>query len=271
VDPRKELSAILRGGGGLGLCYRLMKTSLHEHVIIMANVEKACWDYYTEEITTVKSPADNLRRLWSLCFNQWASKHHLLATLRNSLLEKLDDMHIPMGESSYATKVLHFSWSLAAHLAWTMSKHSAPFDCYAAILQPGDQHGPTRQRGATLLKTHHENVLSLERAVPTIRAAKQVWEACLFLRMQPVRLVMELFRRDKYADQSPDGRHLLTGALANLPDNKIVEDIHGSLRIASKGNSNDKLSNVTIQEIINHTHVIEARNIRHAPAITEAR
>ena len=81
--------------------------------------------------------------------------------------------------------------------------------------------------------------------------------------MKPVRLLLEYFRRDKYKASSPMGRHLLIGLLALLADNKIAEDVHHGLRLASIANSNDKLSSQTIQDIINHSKVIELRGIPH--------
>ena len=35
VDPRAELQAILKGGGGLKLAYKLMKEGLYDHAKIM--------------------------------------------------------------------------------------------------------------------------------------------------------------------------------------------------------------------------------------------
>ena len=174
-----------------------------------------------------------------------------------------------MGQSPQATKTLHLSWTLAGKLAWTMSKHSAPFDCYSNILQPGDDHAEGRRANAALMKTHHENVLALESAMHEVPDAKDVWEACLFLSMQPVRVLLEYFRRDKYSPSSPQGRHLLMGGVATLADNKIVEDIHAPLRLATKGNCNDRLSRLTIQDVINHSDVIEARNINHRTAVSK--
>ena len=65
VNPTQELQAILKNGGGLKLAYRLMKSSLYEHACILTVVEQACWDYYTNELETCKSPADNLKRSWN--------------------------------------------------------------------------------------------------------------------------------------------------------------------------------------------------------------
>ena len=51
--------------------------------------------------------------------------------------------------------------------------------------------------------------------------------------------------------------------------NKIVEDIHAPLRLASKGNNNDRLSAPTIQDVINHSNVMEPRNINHKVSVSK--
>ena len=119
------------------------------------------------------------------------------------------------------------------------------------------------------MKTHHANVLSLELAKHQLTDANEVWETCLFLNMQTVRLLMEYFRRDKYSPCSPQGRHLLLVILAVTADNKIAEDVHAPLRLASKGNSNDKLSSCTIQDSRNHSDVMELRDINHTTAVSK--
>ena len=132
---------------------------------------------------------------------------HLFATLRQTLLEFewLEFMQIPMGASIKATKALHLAWTLTAKRAWTMAKHSAPPQCYANALRPGDEFAEARQARAAMMKTHHENVLSLEIARHNIADANEVWEACLYLHMQPIRLVWAYFRRDTYSALSPLG------------------------------------------------------------------
>ena len=270
VDPRGELQAILRNGGGLRLGYRLMKEALYEHVCILSTAEHACWDYYTREIVEVKSPADNLRRTWELS-QGWAAEPHLWATLQETLLDfdKLNFMQIPFGPSDKATKALHLSWTLAGKLMWTMSKNSAPPDCYADIVRTGDDEA--NRAMAAKMATHHQNIISLEAAMHTVPDAKAVWEACLYLNMEPVRLLLEYFRRDKYMPSSPLGRHLLIGLIALLADNKIAEDVHQSLRNAAAKNPNNKLSTQTIQDVINHSLVIENRGIAHKAAVSKDR
>ena len=269
VDPHHELQAILRNGGGLRLGYRLMKEALYEHTCIMSIAEHACWDHYTDEVVNIKSPADFLRRTWELS-TKWAAEPHLWATLQETLhaSHNLDFMQIPMGPSKKATKALHLSWMLTSQRMWTMSKHTAPPDCHARILEPSSDD-EAKAASETLLRTHHENILSLEAAVHTVADAKEVWSACLYLNMQPVRLMFEYFRHDRYSAASPLGRHLMMGLLAILPDNKIAEDVHASLRLASKGNSNDKLSSQTLQDVINHSSVLEDHSIPHKSSVSK--
>jgi len=233
--------------------------------------QKSCWDWYADELKNCKTPADNLKRTWALSGNGWAAEPHLFATLRVPLYENewLDFMQIPMGRSERATKALHKAWTLSGKRGWTMAKHSAPPDCWANILQPGDEHAAASQAAAALMRIHHANILSLENSRHETAEANEVWEACLFLNMQPVRVVLEYFRRDKYSPRSPLGRHLLMGLTATLPDNKIVEDVHNPLRLASKGNNNDKLASETIQDTINHSNVLEARGINHSTVVTK--
>ena len=99
--------------------------------------------------------------------------------------------------------------------------------------------------------------------------AKALWNDCLFLQTQPIRLMWEYYRRDKYNSQSALGQHLLQGMLAILADNKIAEDIHADLRLTTKGNSNLKLSRANIQDVINNSTVIEQRNMSHSIAVNE--
>jgi len=268
VDPRKELQAILKNGGGLRLGYRLMKQDLYQHVCIMSIAEKACWDYYTKEVLFIQSPADNLRRTWELS-RAWAAEPHIWATLEETLLTpaNLDFMQIPKGPSESATKALHLSWTLASKRMWTMGKYTAPPYCYAEVLRPGDELAS--HTCCDEMKTHHQNILSLETSMHIVTDSKELWEACLFLNMSPVRLVLEYFRQDRYRKSSPQGRHLLMGLVALLADNKIAEDIHAKLRLAAKHHANSKLAAQTIQDEINHSDVIEARHITHNVAVSK--
>ena len=94
-----------------------------------------------------------------------------------------------MGRNEKATKALHLAWTLAAKRVWTMSKHSAPPDCYANMLRHGDDFAEMRQASEAMMKSQHQNILSLESARRNIADARDVWDACLYANMPPIRLM----------------------------------------------------------------------------------
>ena len=185
-------------------------------------------------------------------------------------------MDIPFGQSRRATMALELCWMIGSKRGWTMANHSAPPDCYADMLRSVSESCKDQKENESLvkacvekMKAHHENMLRLERARHTVDEAQSLWDDCLILNMQPIRLMFEYFRRDRWNPMSPQGRHMLVSLLATLADNKIAEDVHASLRLAAKGNSNIKLSSHTIQDVVNHSKVIEERNIDHGPSVTK--
>ena len=101
-----------------------------------------------------------------------------------------------------------------------------------------------------------------------VPAANQMWNDMDFVRSQPIRLLFCFFERDQWRATSVAGRKLLTGLLCVLPDNKIVEDIHGYIRKEAKSHPNAKLTTSHLQEIIVRSKVFESRGIRHAAALS---
>ena len=74
-DPKAQLQAILKGGDGVGLAFKLMKTDLNRCVKILYVAEKACWTWYTNEIENTKSPLDGLAYSIKMA-NGWRSEKH---------------------------------------------------------------------------------------------------------------------------------------------------------------------------------------------------
>ena len=62
---------------------------------------------------------------------------------------------------------------------------------------------------------------------------------------------------------------MLKGQLIVLPDNKIVEDGHNSIRRDAKANSNTRLSLSHMQELVMQSDVLESRGIRHQSRVKE--
>ena len=59
--PAAELQALKSISGGIALAYKLMSSSLHQHVQILYIVSKPCWDWYTDQVQRVKTPAYGFR------------------------------------------------------------------------------------------------------------------------------------------------------------------------------------------------------------------
>ena len=260
-DPKAQLHAILKGGGGVPLAFQLMKSSLNTHVKIMYVAENASWDFYTQQIKDIKSPTDACQYSLRMADRGWQSEPHLwdtLAQLQNS--EKLRFMEIPMGESVWATRSLLLSWNVVMRRSWSLAKHSAPPESLSGLLDPAEE---TRTMTANKLKAEHQHFLLLERRALTLDDAAHLRKDIIFLDSPAVRVVFEFYARDKYDPMSASGRQTLRGHIVTLADNKIVEDIHQPLRLNARANINRKLSFRNIQKIILASEVLEKRGIAH--------
>ena len=109
TDPKAQLQAIVRSGGGLHLAYKLMKTDLLRHMKILYTLENACWDWYTAELKNTKTPRDGLLYNERMATG-WRFERHLSETLRPLWNpEDLNFMEIPMGMSKWADRSLEFA------------------------------------------------------------------------------------------------------------------------------------------------------------------
>ena len=123
-DPKAQLQAILKGGGGIGLAFKLMKSDLNRCVKILYVAEKACWTWYTNEIKNTKSPLDGLAYSIRMA-DGWRSEGHLWGTMAPLVKpEKLRFMDIPMGESIWADRALTLMWHIVMRRAWSNTKNN---------------------------------------------------------------------------------------------------------------------------------------------------
>ena len=136
TDPRKQLRAILAHGGGLPLVYKVMSDGLLDHTRILWYAEKACWDYYTENVTKLTRPLDALKCSIKLCNGKWKSEPHLWRILECTFCTPahLRKMEIPLGKSDLAHKAMMLAWNLVSQRSWTMSRHGCPPDSCAGNL-----------------------------------------------------------------------------------------------------------------------------------------
>ena len=74
------MQAILKGGGGVALAFKLMKSDLNRCAKILYVAENECWSWYTKEIEETKSPLHGLAYSIKMA-NGWRSEKHLLGTM----------------------------------------------------------------------------------------------------------------------------------------------------------------------------------------------
>jgi hypothetical protein len=74
-----------------------------------------------------------------------------------------------------------------------------------------------------------------------------------------MRLIFQIFESGKIRD----GEQFLGALIAGVPDTKIIEDIHGRVKLEAQGNANRKQSPAQVQSIINASNSFEARGIPH--------
>jgi hypothetical protein len=60
----------------------------HEHVKILYTVSNPCWDWYTDQVKSVKTPADGLRYSVQFAAGRWAKEPHLWQTIKHSLCDE---------------------------------------------------------------------------------------------------------------------------------------------------------------------------------------
>ena len=82
-----------------------------------------------------------------------------------------------------------------------------------------------------------------------------------------VRLLFLSFEFDQWRPNSQCGLHILKGLVVTLPDSKIVEDLHGVVRVDQQPQKNKRKSMAQIQELLTQSKVFQERGIPHMAAI----
>ena len=141
----------------------------------------------------------------------------------------LDFIGIPMGVSILAGKVFYLSVNVLANRCWSFAvrHHGAP-DIYAGLFSASrDKRSWAKAR----MEEHWKRLLVLEQRRFSLSTAMQLWSDLLATRNNAVRMMYCAFERDKFKEDSSQGCKLLRALLETLPDNKIVEDGHGSVQL----------------------------------------
>ena len=126
------------------------------------------------------------------------------------------------------------------------------------------------QAAASLLRADHRNLLELESVVAkTGKCPPKILQDINVVCTPAIRLLFLSFEEGSYHHQTPGGLHLLRGMLQTLPDSKIVEDVHGTLRKESKKAPNKRQTAQALQELVCNSPVLATRGIQHKAFVTK--
>ena len=117
-----------------------------------------------------------------------------------------------------------------------------------------------------VMQEDFDSILQLEQAAANGSVSLQILTLTSRL-SPPVRLMYMPFESDNFDAGSPAGTHVLEGMLRTLPDSKIVEDLHGHVRIQRNSQKNKRQTVHQIQELVTQPKVLSERNIRHPAAV----
>ncbi len=237
-----DLSKLRRASGGLPLAYRLMSSQLLECVRVMYVVTRGCWTWYADEVKKVKSPHQGLQCTLAASQGRWASSQHLQQTIHDSLYNRDDlkfmGIDISAPSSGQTRKHAHWALMLMLHVlrnrVWSLAaRHHIPPEVYVGVLSPSPHR---RAETMEAMERHWRKLTQLEQGRFASATAKQLWEDITFAGNLPVRMMYMFFERSDFPRNGhcSAGIKLLRGMLEVLPDNKVVEDIHNSIRRGAK-------------------------------------
>ena len=212
-----------------------MTTKLLEDIKILYTVTNPCWDWYTNQVKTVKTPADGFKYRIRMAA-KWAGDNHLQETIQHSLYKhsSLAFMGMPVTypftteHQELARKTLKLTWSVMQRRVWSLSRHGIPPESCAPLASSDKE---VAKQTMAKMKADWAAWMALEARRYELPEAAKLHKAIDFATSTPIRLLFAAFERDNWDVESKEGRRLLNGLLFTLPDNKIVEDTHNSVRL----------------------------------------
>ena len=160
-------------------------------------------------------------------------------------------------------RLVEFTMTLVGNRAWsTAVRYSMPPEIFSGLLHAS---GDKQDKAIALMKRCWKLILHVDKTRFTSTNMMALWNDLIFNVLSvPIRLVFMFFERDNWSAQSSAGLKLLSGLLKTLADTKIIEDVHGDLRLEAKANPNTKLSALHIQDVIANSKTFSTRKINHS-------
>ena len=258
--------------GGLKLAYKCLCHPLcFEIAHLLLEIQRPCWSWYTEQIKDVKTMAQQLQFCIKMALG-WNSDWHLqeIASFTGDSLQKLQWIADRcVDQQDLAERTFKHSAKLLTERAASLSRHGAPPFCYAELLTTEDNSDQIRRDTMDdVLKNDWQLLMALEMA--HLKSAQDLVKDMRLTFDAVCRLMCHYFETSGYNIEDGNGLALLKLMIGTLPDSKIVEDIHKSVRIhQKKAGSNQRMTKACIQSLVQNTKVIEERGWNHTPAITK--
>ena len=150
---------------------------------------------------------------------------------------------------------------LLGQRAWSMAaRHHAPPQTYVGLLS----RCPLRQRRAMHQMGHEwATLLMLEQRRLVHTPAYRLWKDLSFVQIRPLRLLWALCEGFKGDLDCKPVKRLLRGLLDTFPDDKIVEDVHNSVKLDAQKTRKGARCAVRQADAVVHSGVLESRGIPH--------
>ena len=144
INARKQFSMLKEKlGGGLRLAYYLLSNRLLQQILIISAVTRPLWTWYSNSVKDIKNSEDHATRLMELA-DAWQQDDHLQQTacvptsIGPEILELFHRSEFANFDDT-ADKTFELTGHLLKHRVWSLSRASAPPDCYAELLHSNPQ------------------------------------------------------------------------------------------------------------------------------------
>lgn len=259
LQSKQTFQEFRKGYGGLKLAYLVCSEEMWENTILLLEAGRPLWSWYAHQIKHCKGGEDGLSyavdmsQSWFFC-EQFFEMASLLTskslTVFDSVVCWTDNLN------AFCEKATHYIVSLMGQRAMSLSKHSAPPYSWALVLS----HDPSAIED---LKLDWKYMTEVECSkAPFAQILAEDLRLCFDA---PSRLVCLQY----LAGEVEMAVQTLQAILGNLPDAKVVEDVHQRLRVSQKKHSNDAMTRAKIQMIVNQSGVLEERGMKHVGKINK--
>ena len=197
-NPVAQLRAMKMSAGGLQLCYSLMSSMLLLYTKAVYYLTQATWTWYTDRVTNVKSPRQNIILTLGFSGGKWRNELHFRETVRIALfdpttLSELGLAHDNQSEvGSALLERLHESTvSLIGQRAWSFAvRYGLPPEIYVGILSSVARD---KAEAAALMESHWHRLRLLERVRHLDGGANILWADLTVARNTPIRTDTRFF------------------------------------------------------------------------------